>query len=180
MCRRARSTVQWEMFTQRAIRITGLTRRTGKSWRRQLPSALSKIDPSNAAYYAANLRKFNERLDAKLEEWSKAMEPLRGTQVITYHKSFDYFLECFGLELVGHIGPKPGIEPSPTHINSLIPRAKEAGVKLVLIEVNRNRAHPGISGRSHRCESRGAAGDGGRKRKGDGLHQIVRFLCRGT
>jgi len=35
--------------------------------------------------------------------------------------------------------PKPGIEPSPTHINSLVPRAKEAGVKLVIIEPYRPR-----------------------------------------
>jgi ABC-type Zn uptake system ZnuABC Zn-binding protein ZnuA len=57
-----------------------------------------------------------------------------GTKVITYHKSFDYLLERFGLVLDGTIEPRPGIEPSPTHINALLPRAKADGVKLVIIE----------------------------------------------
>jgi zinc/manganese transport system substrate-binding protein len=114
----------------------------GKIMAETIAEALSKIDPSNADYYNGNLRKFNARLDAKLSEWSKSMEPLRGTRVVTYHKTFEYFLQRFGLVLAGTIEPKPGIEPSPTHINSLIPRAKEQGVRLVMIEVNRNRRTP--------------------------------------
>jgi ABC-type Zn uptake system ZnuABC Zn-binding protein ZnuA len=114
----------------------------GKIMAETIANALSKVDAPNAAYYRANLQKFNDRLDGKLKEWAKAMEPLRGTRVVTYHKTFDYFLKRFGMELAATIEPKPGIEPSPTHINALIPRAKEAGVKLVVIEANRNRRTP--------------------------------------
>ncbi|MBM3839552.1 MAG: zinc ABC transporter substrate-binding protein [Verrucomicrobia bacterium] len=105
-------------------------------------AAFARLDPPNAAFYEANLKTFNQRLDAKLAEWTKRMEPLRGLKVVTYHKSFSYFLERFGLELAGTIEPKPGIEPSPTHINALIPRAKEEGVKLVLVEPCRPRKTP--------------------------------------
>jgi len=105
-------------------------------------AAFAKLDPANAAYYGANLAAFNQRLDQKLAEWTKRMEPFRGTKVVTYHKSFDYFLARFGLEPVGTIEPKPGIEPSPTHVNALIPRAEAHGVKLVLIEPNRPRKTP--------------------------------------
>ena len=115
----------------------------GKIMATSLAEAFSKIDSANAPFYPANLKMFNERLDAKVAEWTKAMEPFRGTKVITYHKSFDYFLERFGLVLAGTIEPKPGIEPSPTHINTLIPHAKEQGVKLVIIEPNRSRKTPG-------------------------------------
>jgi ABC-type Zn uptake system ZnuABC Zn-binding protein ZnuA len=114
----------------------------GKAIAATVASAFGKLDSANAPFYDANLKKFNDRLDAKLAEWVKAMEPFRGTKVITYHKSFDYFLERFGLVLAGTIEPKPGIEPSPTHINALIPRAKEQGVKLVIIEPNRSRKTP--------------------------------------
>ena len=61
---------------------------------------------------------------------------------VAAYKSFDYFLKRFGLSLAGTIEPKPGIEPSPTHINALIPRAKSEGVKLVIIEPNRRRSTP--------------------------------------
>ena len=103
---------------------------------------LAMLDSANAESYRTNARRFGERIDENLTGWSKKMEPLRGTKVVTYHKSFDHFLERFGLVLTGTIEPKPGIEPSPTHINALIPRMKQEGVKLMLVEQNRPKKTP--------------------------------------
>ncbi len=108
-----------------------------------LAETFTRLDSANASYYASNLKKFTERLDKKLAEWAKLMEPYHGTKVVTYHKSFTYFLERFGLELVGTIEPKPGVEPSPSYINALIPRVKGAGVTLVIIEPFRPHKTPG-------------------------------------
>jgi zinc/manganese transport system substrate-binding protein len=114
----------------------------GKVIAANISAAFSKLDAANAGFYAANLAAFNLRIDQKIAEWSKALEPLRGTKVVTYHKSFDSFLERFELKLVATIEPKPGIEPSPTHINALIPLAKEQQVKFVMVEPNRPRRTP--------------------------------------
>jgi ABC-type Zn uptake system ZnuABC Zn-binding protein ZnuA len=114
----------------------------GKIIANALAEAFSALDAANAEFYRANARKFNERLEKKLAEWTKQMEPFRGTKVVTYHKSFDYLLERFGLVLAGTIEPKPGIEPSPSYISSLVPRLKSAGVKLVLMESFRPRKTP--------------------------------------
>jgi zinc/manganese transport system substrate-binding protein len=114
----------------------------GRVMAMEIAEGFSKVDPANAAYYEANRDAFIKKLDAKLAEWTKAMAPFRGTKVLTYHKSFDYFLERFGLELAGTIETKPGIEPSPTHINALIPRAKGQGVRLVIAEPYRPRKTP--------------------------------------
>jgi len=114
----------------------------GRIMAAHLVEVFSKLDAANALLYQANLKKFNGRLDQKLVEWTKLMEPYRGIKVVTYHKSYEYFAARFGLEIVGQIEPKPGIEPSPTHINALIPRMKEAGAKLVMIEPNRPRKTP--------------------------------------
>lgn len=114
----------------------------GRIMAAHLAEVFAKLDPANAAAYSANLTKFAGRLDAKLAEWGKLMEPFRGTKVATYHKSYEYFAARFGLEIVGQIEPKPGTEPSATHISALIPRLKQAGVKLVLIEPNRPRRTP--------------------------------------
>lgn len=107
-----------------------------------IAAAFTRLDAANAPHYAANLKRFNERLAGKLAEWDKLAAPLRGAKVITYHKSFEYLAARYGLEIVGQIEPKPGIEPTPTHINALIPQAKTAGVKLVLMEPNRARKTP--------------------------------------
>ena len=107
-----------------------------------LTETFSRLDPGNAGYFEERRKKFDERLDKKMAEWAKLLEPYRGAKVITYHKSFDYFVERFGLELAGTIEPKPGIEPSPSYINGLIPRLKAAGVKIVMIEPFRPRRTP--------------------------------------
>src|SRR6185503_7491342 len=114
----------------------------GKVIANALAEAFSRLDPANAGFYRGNLQKFNERLDKKIAEWTKLMEPWRGTKVVTYHKSFDYFIERFGLVLAGTIEPKPGIEPSPSYVNGLIPRLKAEGVKIVMIEPFRPRKTP--------------------------------------
>jgi zinc/manganese transport system substrate-binding protein len=114
----------------------------GKVMATAIADKLAELAPANAQVFRANQKKFAQELDHRFAEWKKIMEPLRGTKVVTYHKSFDYFLQRFGLELVGTIEPKPGIEPSPTHISALIPRAKAEGVKFVIIEPNRPRRTP--------------------------------------
>ena len=114
----------------------------GKIIAARLAETFSQLDPANAAYFQANLKKFNERLDKKFAEWTKLLEPYHGTKVVTYHKSFSYFLERFGLVLAGTIEPKPGVEPSPSYVNALIPRLKSEGVKLVMIEPFRPRKTP--------------------------------------
>jgi zinc/manganese transport system substrate-binding protein len=116
----------------------------GKIMAATLAEAFSKLDAANASFYQANLQKFKERIDQKLREWTRAMEPYKGTKVITYHRSLTYFLERFGLEQVATIEPKPGIEPSPSYINGLIPKLKSAGVKIVLVEPFRPRKKPTI------------------------------------
>ena len=105
----------------------------------RLAEVFSQLDAANTAYYAENLKKFIATLDEKLAAWARQMEPFKGTKVVTYHKSFDYLLKRYGLELVGTLEPKPGVEPSPTHINALVPRMKAEGVKLILIEGFRSR-----------------------------------------
>ena len=103
---------------------------------------LCQIDAANCAYYKDNLKDFTKRLDQKLSEWQKMLEPFRGTKIVTYHKTFPYFANRFNLNVVGTLEPKPGIPPSPTHINSLIPKMKNEGVKLILIEQFRERKVP--------------------------------------
>ena len=114
----------------------------GKIMAAHLADVFARLDRANEASYQANLKNFNERLDKKLADWSKMTEPFRGTKIITYHKSYEYFAERFGLQVIGQLEPKPGIEPSPTHINALIPQAKAQGAKLLMIEPNRPRRTP--------------------------------------
>lgn len=66
--------------------------------------------------------------------WAKQMLPLRNTPIVTYHKSWVYFMKTFGLEEAGTVEPKPGIPPSPRHVIELTEMMKKRGIKILLAE----------------------------------------------
>ncbi|MFQ5686031.1 MAG: metal ABC transporter substrate-binding protein [Candidatus Scalindua sp.] len=103
---------------------------------------LCLLDKGNCTYFQDNLQGFLKRLDKKLIEWEKMLEPYRGTKIVTYHRTFPYFAQRFHMEVMGSLEPKPGIAPSPTHINNLIPMMNSEGIKLIIIEDFRERKTP--------------------------------------
>jgi zinc/manganese transport system substrate-binding protein len=106
----------------------------GKILATNIARALEVLDPAHAADFQARLQKFSEKLDARLETWTQLMAPYRGLKMVTYHSSFAYFARRFGLVVAATIEPKPGIEPSPGHVNALVQSMKATGIKLILQE----------------------------------------------
>jgi ABC-type Zn uptake system ZnuABC Zn-binding protein ZnuA len=78
------------------------------------------VDAPDHIYFEQRLTDFDRRIDAKLTIWTQLMAPYRGAKVVTYHKSWDYFVERFGLDVIGTMEPKPGVSPSPAHLAQLI------------------------------------------------------------
>jgi ABC-type Zn uptake system ZnuABC Zn-binding protein ZnuA len=62
----------------------------------------------------------------------KKMLPLRGKQIVTYHKNWAYFEHLFGLEEVGTIEPKPGIPPAPRHVTELVDQMRALDIQILL------------------------------------------------
>jgi len=96
--------------------------------------ALSRVDPANAGLYNDRRRDFLARLERRMASWRARMEPLRGTQIVAYHESWEYLARRFGLEIAGTLEPKPGIPPSPSHLARLMDRMNELDVALILKE----------------------------------------------
>ena len=101
---------------------------------RLIAERLTALDPGGAATYKAELARFEGQLSAKEKQWEGAAAPLRGTRVVTYHKSWSYVAHWLGLEEVGYIEPKPGIPPTANHTAQLVELMKKMGVKLVIVE----------------------------------------------
>jgi zinc/manganese transport system substrate-binding protein len=99
-----------------------------------LAAVFSRLDPANAADYAANAKAFDERMETALAKWEEQMAPYKGSSIVAYHKNFVYFADRFGLKIFGHVEPKPGIPPSPRHIAELAEAMKQAGVRVVVYE----------------------------------------------
>ncbi len=64
--------------------------------------------------------------------WMKDMLPLYGTPIVTYHKNWIYFVTLYGLEEAGTIEPKPGIPPSPRHVNGIVELMRARNIAIIL------------------------------------------------
>src|SRR5262245_14228049 len=95
---------------------------------------LKRVSPDNAARFDEQRRAFLARLEDDIARWQKAMEPVKGGRVVTYHLTFDYFVNRFGLVVAGSVEDRPGIPPSPGHLATLIRLMKEQNVKVVIAE----------------------------------------------
>ena len=96
---------------------------------------LSELSPGNAPYFQENLASFNRKMDEKMAEWNKKMEPFKGRKIAIYHRSWPYFVNRFGLVVACELEPKPGIPPSPTHLKEVIDIMKRDKVGVILMEV---------------------------------------------
>ena len=96
---------------------------------------LSELDPDNQTFYEQNEKEFDTLWQEKMKGWEAALQPLKGTKVIEYHKIFDYFFKRFGFQLVGTIEPLPGIPPTTRHIAEVEELVKREGVKFILQDV---------------------------------------------
>lgn len=77
---------------------------------------------------------FQKTLTALDAEINKRFLPLRGKRVIVGHSSWLYFLERYGIEVVGVIEVSPGQELSLNRFATLTRSIEEAGVDAIIAE----------------------------------------------
>ncbi len=71
-------------------------------------------------------------LIARLGGWLKQAMPFRGKPIVCYHKEWDYFSREFEVPCVDYIEPKPGIPPTPSHVQEVITEMKEQHIQVLL------------------------------------------------
>lgn len=101
----------------------------GKVMADNILAGLIRVSPENRDYFTRNRDAYTRMLDEKIRRWHGALAPLKGSRIVSYHKSWEYFARRFGFTIVATIEPKPGIPPSAAHVNSLIEQLKpETGI----------------------------------------------------
>ena len=105
-------------------------------------SGLSQVDPEHVKIYQENARKFLDELKKKTAEWDKRLAPYKGTKVVVYHDSWNYFIDHFKLVQVAEAEPKPGMPPSGAHTEQAIQIAIREKAKVFLMEPYYSDAHP--------------------------------------
>lgn len=128
---------------------------------RNILTGLTRIAPSDAAYYTGREQDFERRvleatvgpelvrlltpattfdllrkdsfldfiqgksfqgtpLSSRLGGWLKQAEPLRGKEMACYHKEWAYFTSRYRIQCIAYIEAKPGIPPTPRHVQEVI------------------------------------------------------------
>ncbi len=101
---------------------------------RNITDGLTRVDPEGGSYYEENRDRYLGEVKKTFENLKERLRPFRGTAVLQYHVSWDYFCQTFGLEIIGSLEPKPGIPPTPSHLQEIVRQARAAKAKLLLVE----------------------------------------------
>jgi ABC-type Zn uptake system ZnuABC Zn-binding protein ZnuA len=104
----------------------------GKQVAKNICDGLEKISPENKAFFEANLKTFDDKIDLKMKEWTMKMVPYKGIKIVAYHNEWCYFEQRFGLEIVDFLEPKPGIPPTPTQLVKIISEVKSNAIKVII------------------------------------------------
>jgi len=99
-----------------------------------ITKCLARVSPKDADYFERNKQAYLRKVDEVFDALHKKLAPFKGTKVLQYHQSWDYFCNEFGLEIVGSLEPKPGIPPSPSHLREVVRKARREEAKLMLVE----------------------------------------------
>jgi zinc/manganese transport system substrate-binding protein len=97
-----------------------------------LARRLAELDPANAAAYQARQLDFMVRWKAAIARWEQLAKPLRGTPIVVQHKAFPYLEQWLGLVQVAALEPKPGIEPTSTHLSAVLASLQARPAKMIL------------------------------------------------
>jgi len=97
-----------------------------------LAKRLSELDPAHAARYADRNADFQRRWPAAMARWETQAAGLRGASVVTHHRNLSYLADWLGLKVVGELEPKPGMEPTASHLAELLETLKATPARMVL------------------------------------------------
>ena len=119
----------------------------GRIISQNIAQSLIALFPKRSLVINQNQKALVNNLDKAITQWKTRMKPYEGAKVVTYHSSWTYFAQRFGLDVVGYVEPKPGIPPSPAHINQLMTLMKQEKVKLIIMEPYFSRSIPDLLSR---------------------------------
>lgn len=105
---------------------------SGRIMARNIAAGLSRNYPRHKAVFEKNLAGYIGELEKAMARWQSMAAPLKGVKFVSYHRDWSYFAERFGLQQVGMIELRPGVEPTPNHLVALAQRMQQEKVPLII------------------------------------------------
>lgn len=95
----------------------------GTVWLEAIAAELSRLDPENAATYAANAEKAKALIaetDAKI---AAQLKPVQGKPFVVFHDAYGYFAAHYGLKVAGSVALGDATSPGAAHLRALQDKA---------------------------------------------------------
>lgn len=106
----------------------------GKAWLAAIAAELSRLDPENAATYAANTSAGAEEIDAAADDVRAELATVPGLRFIVFHDAYQYFENRFDFPAAGAIAISDAAPSGPTRIAELRDRIAALGIDCALSE----------------------------------------------
>ena len=104
----------------------------GRIIARNIAGGLSRNFPQHKAIFEKNLNEYLGELNKAIAHWEAMSAPLKDVKVVAYHRDWSYFANRFGLQIIGSIETKPGIEPTPNHLVSLAQKMQQEKAQIII------------------------------------------------
>lgn len=99
---------------------------------RALGLRLAEMEPQQAPAHAARLKQFETRWGEAMQRWTQMAAPLKGTPVVVQHNGFVYLEQWLGLKQVAALEPRPGVEPSSTHLSQVLQQLQRQPARMLI------------------------------------------------
>lgn len=106
--------------------------RIGKIIAEEIGGKLAEKIPSHKEQISSRTDAFIDALQYQIAVWETSAKDLKGIEVFGYHNEWIYLVNFLGLSMKQFIEPKPGIPPTPKHLQFLEAYSKEHGIKALL------------------------------------------------
>jgi ABC-type Zn uptake system ZnuABC Zn-binding protein ZnuA len=103
-----------------------------------IEAGLAQAEPAAAASFEANLAAYTKELEALDAEAERQIDSLANKKMVTNHDAFGYYLDRYGLELVGSVIPSfdTSAELSGKDIRDLVAKIQATKVKAIFSETS--------------------------------------------
>lgn len=98
-----------------------------------LARRLEDVDPADRDGYRARLAAFRTDWAGRIAQWERRAAPLRGLRVAAQHNTYAYLWRWLGIDQVADLEPKPGVAPTPGHLQQLLAATKSAPPRAVVV-----------------------------------------------
>lgn len=99
---------------------------------RYLADRFTRLDPDGAVAYRAGAEAFTARVEDSLARWEGQASEAASLPILLYHRNWNYLADWMDLKVLGEVENRPGISPSPKHVNLLIQQGRHLTGVLVL------------------------------------------------